>query len=99
MTNCFMLVGRIAEIKDNGIVIKVARYIKDIDGTYKEDLIFAECFEYIITRVKDYCKINDLVGTKGRIQIDNDKIRLICEKFTFLSSDKDILEKEGTNEE
>lgn len=99
MINVFMLVGRIAEIKDNGVVIKVGRWFKNTEGVYENDLIFVECYDTKMPRVKDYCKINDLVGTKGRIQMDNDKIRLICEKLTFLSSNKDILEKEGTNEE
>lgn len=98
MTNMYCLVGRIGEIKDNGIVIKVARCFKNVEGIYETDDIFVECFEHIISKVKDYCKVGDLIGTKGRIQADNGNIRIICEKLTFLSSNQEILKKEGTNE-
>ena len=99
MTNMYCLIGRIGEIKDNGIVIKVGRCFKNAEGIYETDDIFVECFEYVISKVKDYCKVGDLVGTKGRIQADNGNIRIICEKLTFLSSNQEILKKEGANEE
>ena len=45
-------------------------------------------------KVKEYCLKGDLVGVKGRMQQDEEKVRLICEKFTFLSNKKELLEKE-----
>ena len=98
MTNMYCLVGRIGEIKDNGIVIKVARNYKNADGIYETDEIMVYCWDNIIQKVKDYCKVGDLIGVKGRIQADNE-IKLICEKLTFLSSNPEILKKEGANEE
>ena len=94
MTNLFMLVGRIVEIKDNGVLINVSRNFKNVDGIYENDIFFVEYWNGIMGKVKEYCLKGDLVGVKGRMQQDEEKVRLICEKFTFLSNKKELLEKE-----
>ena len=94
MTNLFTLVGRIVEIKDNGVLINVSRNFKNVDGIYENDIFFVEYWNWIMGKVKEYCLKGDLVGVKGRMQQDEEKVRLICEKFTFLSNKKELLEKE-----
>ena len=48
----------------------------------------------ISKNVCEYCKKNDVIGIKGRIESvkenDNYNVRIIAEKVTFLSSSKDI---------
>ena len=40
----------------------------------------------ICDNVKDYCKKGDILGVKGRIEVKDDKVIIVAEKVTFLSS-------------
>lgn len=95
MINNFVLIGKIGEITDKGIMIKVTRAFKNADGIYEEDLIFVECLESIMQKVKYYCKVGCTVGIKGRTQVENENLKLICEKLTFLSNNKELLKEKG----
>ena len=81
----FIIVGRIDSIikDDNTINIKVPRNYKNEKGEYEDDLLEIKIFDNLNDTVNDYCKQEDIVGVKGRIQSKN---ILIAEKVTFLSS-------------
>ena len=46
-------------------------------------------FNLVATNTAEYCKKGDIIGVKGRVQSNGDKIEIIAEKLTFLSSKKD----------
>lgn len=100
MLNQFMLVGRIQEnptIKENeggnkttNINIAVQRSYKNIEGVYESDIIPITLYNNIAGNVCEYCKKGDLIGAKGRIQInENNNIQIIAEKITFLANKKE----------
>lgn len=90
--NQFVVVGRIKEFiqeKDNKttIVLEVPRNFKNELGKYDSDILSFEVSGLIATSAIENCKIQDIVGVKGRIQSDVDNVmRLIAEKVTFLST-------------
>ncbi len=99
MINQLVLVGRIAkdlEIKEseNGnkhceLVIAVKRSFKNSDGIYETDLIPCGVWCGIAENVVEYCQKGDVIGVKGRIQINENGIYVIAEKVTFVSSRKE----------
>lgn len=96
MTNQFFCVGRLQETPmlkttENGknyinLIVGVARTFKNIDGEYDVDNIPVKVFNTIATNVVDYCKKGDIIGVKGRLQMNEDKIEIIADKVTFLST-------------
>ena len=86
MVNNFILVGRIAELKDNGMVVTVPRPFKNEEGIYESDTFNAIIGEVMYNKINDYCKVGDLVGLKGRLQTLDGNVVLMVEKLTFLSS-------------
>lgn len=98
MLNQIVLVGRIVsdlEINEteNGrkattIQLKVPRSFKNSEGIYEEDIIPVVLWNGIAENACEYCKVGDLVGVKGRVQSKEDKIVIVAEKMTFLSSKK-----------
>ena len=84
---------------DNGvkvatISIAVPRSFKNVEGVYDTDFIDCVAFDTIAENTSEYCSKGDIVGIKGRVQsnmIEKDgkkenKLEIICEKITFLSS-------------
>lgn len=98
MLNQTVLVGRLTkkpEIKtlESGkkasfITLAVQRSFKNINGEYETDFIPVRLFNGIATNTTEYCEKGDLVGVKGRLQTIDDKLEIIAEKVTFLSSKK-----------
>lgn len=96
MLNQVILVGRMAkEVEVNEtesgqkictITLAVLRNYKNIDGIYEKDLIKCILWNGIADNVREYCKKEDLIGIKGRIENKNDEMLIIAEKVTFLSS-------------
>lgn len=96
MLNQVVLVGRLVAkpelVRDkNGkkvcnITLAVSRYFKNSDGVYECDFINVILWNGIAENTTEYCEKGDLVGVKGRLQMYNDKLELIAEKITFLSS-------------
>ena len=105
--NEVVLVGRL--IKDPEVVttennkkralitLAVPRKFKNVDGVYETDFIRVVLWNVIALNTKEYCKTGDLLGVKGRIQINSYKdsednthysTDIIAEKITFLSSKK-----------
>ena len=88
MLNHVILVGKIAEIGDDYVKISVPRNYKNENGEYDKDIIKCEVMKTLMNNIEEYCKNNDTVGVKGRIEnVDNVNV-IIVEKLTFLSSKK-----------
>lgn len=92
--------------KVSNITVAVQRSYKNENGEYEADFIDCTLWNGVADKTAEYCKKGDLVGIKGRLQTNNyenengekKKItEVIAEKLTFLSSNREILEKEGVN--
>lgn len=92
MLNQIVLVGRIKEIKEDEkstiMTLIVPQSFKNVNGEYENNYIDVKLFKMLAENTKEYCKIGDMVGVKGRIQKleSDDTLQLIAEKITFLSS-------------
>lgn len=93
MLNQIVLVGRTTKIVKNGrnctLQIETARSYKNIEGEYEKDYFKVTLTGGIAERAREYLKIGDLVGIKGRLESKGELIKIICEKLTFLSSNRD----------
>ena len=99
MLNQLVCVGRLVgcpEEKEGEVVIKISvgRPYKNEDGDYDSDIIPIILRNHLIEAVKDYVEEGDLIGVKARVEADGDKILIIADKLTFLSSKKDVEENE-----
>ncbi len=90
-------------VKVATISIAVPRSFKNVEGVYDTDFIDCVAFDAIAENTSEYCAKGDIVGIKGRVQsnvVENtegkkeNKIEIICEKITFLSSKPKEEEKE-----
>ena len=105
MLNQVILVGRLTENLDvveteNGkkvttMILAVQRSFKNAEGVYEADFIKCILWNAVASSTSEYCKKGDIVGVRGRIQVnsyeDPDGNRkysteVIAEKVTFLSS-------------
>ena len=74
---------KVAEIK-----LAIPRAYKNSEGIYETDFISCSIFGNVAEKTCEYCKMGDLVGVKGRLESKDDKIIVVGEKVTFLSSSK-----------
>ena len=105
--NQVILVGRLAKSpeiietesgkKMSYITVAVQRPFKNVDGLYDTDFIQCVLWNVIAENTVQYTKIGDVIGVKGRIQLESYKddqgnmkyvTEIIAEKITFLSSNK-----------
>lgn len=78
------------------ITVAVPRSYKNMEGNYDTDFIKCVLWAGIAETTCEYCKKGDIVGIKGRIQVntyekDNEKkynMEVVAEKVSFLSSRK-----------
>ena len=108
MLNQVVLVGRLTkdpEVREleNGkqvstITLAVQRNFKNEEGVYETDFINCDLWNGVAQNTSEYCKKGDIVGVKGRLQMDsfedkegNNKtvLKVAAEKVTFLSSNKE----------
>ena len=108
MLNQVFLVGRLTkdpEIEDTpsgkkllSITLAVQRSYKNIDGIYEADFIRCSLWNQTAELTTEYCHKGDVVGIKGRIEVDSlkddeDNIKyytnVIGERIVFISSKKD----------
>ena len=82
-------------VKVATISIAVPRSFKNVEGVYDTDFIDCVAFDLIAENTSEYCNKGDIVGIKGRLQTNvlekedgkkENKLEIICEKITFLSS-------------
>ena len=107
--NQVVLVGRLTKSpeiietesgkKMSYITIAVQRPFKNVDGLYDTDFIQCILWNAIAENTVQYTKTGDVIGIKGRIQVENYEddqgnmkyvTEIIAEKITFLSSSKNI---------
>lgn len=96
MINTTMLVGRLAndttletDKNDNKfaiITVSVPRSVKNEEGIYENDIIPCYISGNIATNTCEYCRKGDIVGIKGKLEMKDNKLMVIAEKITFLSS-------------
>lgn len=84
MLNQYLIVGRIKELLPHSMVITADEpYRKD----KKADIEVRFNGQNILNNVKEFTRINDIVGVKGYITVDNGLTILVADKVTFLSHD------------
>lgn len=88
MLNQVVIVGRIYSMENGELVMAVPRSFKNENGEYDTDYIDVRLSNAVETNVSTYCEVGDLVGIKGRLESGINKMQVIAEKVTFLSSRK-----------
>ena len=81
MLNQFVLIGRLKNITENEIELKVKKAYKDENEEYKEYTLKIS-ISNMFQNLKDNIEIDCVVGVKGRIEENNE---LVAERVTFLS--------------
>ena len=85
--NNVILVGKITSFEENGVTISVTRNYKNEDGIYMSDLIPIWLSANIGEKMKDFCKIGDVIAIKGRLENRCDVV-VMADKVSFISSKK-----------
>ena len=85
--NNVILVGRIISFEGNEVIISVTRNYKNEDGIYMSDSIPVRLSANIGEKMKEFCKIGDVIGVKGRIE-NRGEVVVMAEKATFVSPKK-----------
>ena len=98
MLNQTVLVGRLThdpevkELEDGRkvcyITLTVPRSFKNADGEYETDFIPCTLYQGVAENTAKYCRESELIGVKGRVQCTNEKIEIIADKVTFLSTER-----------
>ena len=87
MLNQVVMVGRLVkEPTKEELVILVPRNYKNKDGLYDEDIFVIH--HKMTSIVEQNVHEGDLVGVKGKLESENNEIKIKAEKITFLSSRK-----------
>ena len=81
MLNQVVLVGRLTrdpevietdnEKKVSNLSLAISRPFKNMDGEYETDFVEVTLWNAIAENTAEYCKKGDVVGIRGRIQVDN----------------------------
>ena len=88
MLNQVVIVGRINSMENGELVVAVPRSFKNENGEYDTDYIDVRVSKSIKENISTYCEVGDLVAVKGRLESGINKMFVIAEKVTFLSSRK-----------
>ena len=75
MANQYFLIGHLINIDDNSIIIDT-----------ETDKIIVKVSSSMLEKIQNYCNIGGVIGARGKITTTDNKIELICEKCTFLST-------------
>ena len=96
MLNQIVLVGRLTkdvEIKEleGGkkvayITLAIPKPFKNSEGEYETDFIPVVLYNEVGNTTREYCKKGDIIGVKGRIESEPNRICVIAEKVTFLQT-------------
>lgn len=94
--NQIILVGRLSEnlVLQKGkngedyANFKVAcpRTFKNEEGIFETDFIPIFVKGVIASNTSNYCQKGDIIGVKGRIEAQEDKMQIIAERITILQS-------------
>ena len=83
---------------DNYIIVSIPRSYKNENGEYENDMVKVTLEGTINDNTREYCHKGDIIGVKGRIRVDEDGMKIVGEKVTFLSSKTKDDEDEDTEE-
>ena len=87
MLNQVVMVGRLVkEPTKEELVILVPRNYKNKEGLYDEDIFVIH--HKMTSIIEQNVHEGDLVGVKGKLESENNEIKIKAEKITFLSSRK-----------
>lgn len=93
MLNKIILCGRIVSdldnIENNTMIVAVPRHYKNEEGIYETDMIPVMLFNNAVENTVKYCKKGDIVGVNGSLKLRDNKLVVICEKLSFLTSKKE----------
>lgn len=85
--NNVILVGRITDFEGNEVTISVNRNYKNEDGIYMSDSIPVRLSANIGEKMKEFCKIGDVIGVKGRLE-NRAGVVVMADKVSFISAKK-----------
>ena len=91
MHNMVYLIGRLStDIKetDSSINLAITRQYKNENGEYETDFVDVKLFGAMLENTIKYIKKGDLIGVKGRLQVENNQLIVIADKLSFLTSNK-----------
>lgn len=93
MLNQVIICGRLVDIEENTdtslkLTIAVPRRYKNVDGIYENDNV--TCISYgSREQIENFnLKNGDVIGVKGRLQVNENGQIFVAERVTFLSSHK-----------
>ena len=104
MLNSLILVGRLTkeiDIKETEsgkkvgtLSLAIPRSFKNMNGVYETDFVNCTLWEEKAKLTKEYCKVGDIVGIRGRLQSNIIKteegnryfLEVVADKVTFLSN-------------
>ncbi len=90
MLNQVVLVGRIvkqeAKGKDLYLTVAAAKSFKNNKGEYESNLIPCLLKGFIAATTQQYCNKDDIVGIKGSLENVEDKLYVLVDKVSLLSS-------------
>lgn len=85
MLNQVVIVGRLVkEPTKEELLILIPRNYKNKDGEYDKDIM--KIYHNMPTIAEQNMHEGDMVGVKGRLESENNEIKIKCEKLTFLAS-------------
>ena len=85
--NNVILVGRITSFEVNEVKVSVTRNYKNEDGIYMSDSIPVWLSANIGEKMKDCCKIGEVIGAKGRLE-NRGEVVVMADKVSFISAKK-----------
>ena len=116
MLNQVILVGRLTDnpkvnVASSGkkistITLAVNRSFKNSEGLYDTDFIRCVLWDGIASNTQEYCKKGDVVGVKGRLQVETyensegekkNVTSVVAEKVTFLTHSESNKEENSTS--
>lgn len=97
MLNEIVLVGKITKLdfhienkeKIVDLTISTLRNYKNKNGLYDCDLFPIRLVKSIAINTAEFCKINDLIGIRGRLENQDGRITIIPLAVSFLSKNKE----------
>ena len=85
--NNVILVGRITSFEGNEVIVSITRNYKNEDGIYMSDSIPVRLSANIGEKMKEFCRIGDVIGVKGRIE-NRGEVVVMADKVSFISAKK-----------
>ena len=85
--NNVILVGRITSFEGNEVTVSITRNYKNEDGIYMSDSIPVWLSANIGGQMKEFCRIGDVIGVKGRLE-NRGGVVVMADKVSFISAKK-----------